>query len=167
MRYENISTLEAFLTEVEKHLLSASNRRKLKYPQTAVQPWNADDLATENEAVLAAVAKTANVYMIFTADCGTVDHKLRYVGKTTKKLARQRIKNHFFKKNEGTGSKLAEVVAHTCLEGTVEFAFASIEPESLRNYIEEELIHRHPEADWNRESKAALRIAAKSVSKKK
>jgi hypothetical protein len=28
-----------------------------------------------------------------------------------------------------------------------------VEPESLRNYLEEELILRHPEADWNRENK--------------
>jgi hypothetical protein len=166
MRYESIFTLEAFLTEVETQLLSASNRHRLKYPQSAVQPWNADFLAKENEAVLTAVAQTANVYMLFSAESCTDDHKLRYIGKTTKKLARERIRNHFFKKNERTGSKLAEVVEHTCLGGTVEIAWATIEPESLRNFIEEELIHRHPEADWNRENKAALRRTAKSGSNK-
>ena len=49
-------------------------------------------------------------------------HSLRYFGKTTKKLARQRITNHLFRKNEKTGSKLAQVIVHACEGGAVENA---------------------------------------------
>jgi hypothetical protein len=32
-------------------------------------------------------------------------------------------------------------------------------PESIRNYLEEELIFLHPESSWNRENKARLKAS--------
>lgn len=37
-------------------------------------------------------------------------------------------------------------------------------PESLRNYLEEELIKRHPEADWNRENRAGINAPVDTLS---
>jgi len=37
-------------------------------------------------------------------------------------------------------------------EGKRKIAFVSLAPESLRNYVEEELINRNPISTWNREN---------------
>jgi hypothetical protein len=159
MRYEYISSLEAYLNQVEASLLSKDRRVAVSFPPTAITPWDGSALVQANKSLLAKTSRSANLYAIFTAACGVEEHSLRYLGKTTKKLARQRITNHLFRKDERTGSKLAQIVAHACGGGTVEIAWVEIQPESLRNYLEEELILRHPEADWNRENRAAILAA--------
>ena len=152
MHYEQISSLEEFLSQVEKRLLDPEQRVSVSFLATATAPWDADALAHANTSILKSVSGSANVYAIFTGECGEAERSLRYFGKTTRKLARQRIRNHLFRKSEQTGSKLAEVLAHATGGGTVEIAWIEVHPESLRNYLEEELIIRHPEADWNREN---------------
>ncbi len=92
------------------------------------------------------------MYAIFTAPKNSTSFSLRYIGKTTRKLARQRIRNHLIKKHEKTGAKLKHVTDHVLSGGSVKISWIKIEPESLRNYVEEELIHKHHEADWNREN---------------
>ncbi len=160
MRYECISSLEAYLTQVEESLLSKEKRITVSFPPTAISPWDGGALVQANQTLLAKTSRSANLYAIFTAACGVKEHSLRYLGKTTRKLARQRITNHLFRKDERTGSKLSQVVALACGGGTVEIAWVDIQPESLRNYLEEELILRHPEADWNRENRAVIKAAA-------
>jgi hypothetical protein len=149
MHFEHIKLLEDYLAQVEAKLFCKNNRVAVDFPPDAVSPWNAPALALANEKLLKRASGSANLYAIFTATCDAATPCLRYIGKTTKSLARQRIRNHLFSKHEKTGSKLAQVQAHTCGGGTVEIAWVGIEPESLRNYLEEELIRRHPEADWN------------------
>jgi hypothetical protein len=155
MKFEHLSTLEAFLTDVESELLAETNRVAVQFPSESISPWSGRELTTANEALLARASKSANLYAIFTAAQGTDGHSLRYLGKTTKKLARQRITNHLFKKDDKTGSKLAEVIKHVGSGGAVWIAWVGVQTESLRNYLEEELINRHPEADWNRENRRA------------
>ena len=152
MEYKEIITLEKFLTEVEASLLLEENRFQVAYPSKSISPWNSEELVEANEQLLAAASGNANVYAIFTAAKGSDYFSLRYIGKTTRKLARQRIKNHLIKKSEGTGAKLQQVAAHVLSGGAVKISWAKIQPESLRNYVEEELINRHKEADWNREN---------------
>jgi len=118
-----------------------------------------------NKSLLAKVSRSANLYAIFTAACGEKEHSLRYFGKTTRKLARQRIKNHLFRKSGTTGSKLAQVIEHACEGGAVQIAWVEVWPESLRNYLEEELILRHPEADWNRENRRRVKAASGQTAK--
>lgn len=153
MQYEHIASLEEFLAQVEQRLFSIDNRFAVAFPSSAISPWDGDALVHANQKLLKSVSGEANVYAIFTALSGTDEHSLRYVGKSTKKLARQRITNHLFRKDKRTGSKLAEVSAHAASGGSVQIAWLSVQPESLRNYLEEEIILRHPEADWNRENK--------------
>jgi len=154
MRYECISSLESYLAQVETALLSKDRRDAVNYPSTAISPWDGDKLIWANQTLLTNASRSANLYAIFTAAPGSKEHSLRYLGKTTKKLARQRITNHLFSKDERTGSKLAQVIAHVRMGGSVEIAWVEVQPESLRNYLEEELILRHKEADWNRENRA-------------
>lgn len=158
MRYKCISSLEDYLNDVEAALLAKEKRDAVSFPPTAVLPWDGNALVFANQGLLKKASGSANLYAIFTAACGERGHTLRYIGKTTKKLARQRITNHLFRKNEGTGSKLAQIMAHACGGGTVEISWIEVEPESLRNYLEEELILRHPEADWNRENRAKVKV---------
>ncbi|GGM23792.1 hypothetical protein ACFQDN_14590 [Pseudomonas asuensis] len=159
MHYEQISSLEEFLSQVERRLLDPERRVSVSFPITAIIPWDGDALARINKSILDSVSGSANLYAIFTGASGAAECSLRYLGKTTKKLARQRITNHLFRKHEKTGSKLAQVLAHACDGGTVEIAWIEVHTESLRNYLEEELIIRHPEADWNRENRTKLKAS--------
>lgn len=153
MRYEQIETLEKYLGDVEVELLKEEHHSPIIYPNESISDWNDIGILTANLNILKALAGTANVYAIFTAQRDSESFSLRYIGKTTRKLARERIKNHLIKKHEKTGAKLKEIVSHIQSGGKVKISWVKIEPESLRNYIEEELILRHSEADWNRENR--------------
>lgn len=152
MKYDQLKSLEEYLKNVEAALLQEEARISFKYPQQSISPWNSLQLDAENKSILDLVAGFANVYAIFTAPRDSNVFALRYIGKTTKKLARQRVRNHLIKKSERTGAKLESIVTHVQSGGLVKISWVPIEPESLRNYIEEELISRHKEADWNREN---------------
>lgn len=157
LRYPHPKDLRAFLKDAESALLSPVERRHVTYPTDLASTWNADALASENEALLADLSGSANVYAIFTAADASDACALRYIGKTTRALARQRLRNHLFKKSAGTGAKLAEITDHIQSGGSVQIAWITIVPESMRNYVEEELISSHPEADWNRKSHNSTR----------
>jgi len=154
MKYEQINSLKEFLANAETALLLQEEARSLvQYPEGSISPWNAKQLDEANREVLDALSRNANVYAIFTAPNGSGAYSLRYIGKTTRKLARQRVRNHLIKKHENTGAKLRNVVAHVQSGGQVKISWIKIEPEALRNYLEEELIeqaHRDGKADWNR-----------------
>jgi hypothetical protein len=152
MRYEQIETLEGFLSSVEAALLQEERKSLVLYPQDSISPWNTDQLDAANQKILDAISGTANVYAIFTAPNSASSFSLRYIGKTTRKLARQRIRNHLIKKHEKTGAKFQYVKTHVLSGGQIKISWLKIEPESLRNYLEEELINKHKEADWNREN---------------
>lgn len=152
MKYEQIKTLEKYLDTVEAALLQEEVRSLVEYPKESISAWDAGQLDAANHGLFDAVSGVANVYAIFTALKNSNTFSLRYIGKTTRTLARQRIRNHLVKKNDKTGAKLTKIVAHVQTGGTVKIAWVKIEPESLRGYVEEELINRHGEADWNREN---------------
>ena len=152
MKYEQIDTLEKYLGTVEDALLREDRRTPVKYPPQSISPWDAQQLDAANQGLLDKVSGAANVYAIFTAPSDSDEFSLRYIGKTTRKLARQRIRNHLITKNANTGAQLERIVAHVQAGGLVKISWIEIDPESLRNYVEEELINRHREADWNREN---------------
>ncbi|RQW61910.1 GIY-YIG nuclease family protein [Vibrio viridaestus] len=152
MKYRNIESLEEFIKEVNTALFNEDSLINFKYPSNAISPWDSVQLDLANSDTLNSLAGTANIYAIFTAENSSDSFKLRYIGKTKKNLARQRIRNHLITKNERTGAKLEKIISHVTSGGSVKISWVSIEPESLRNYIEEELINYHKGADWNREN---------------
>lgn len=152
MKYEQLQSLEEFLSNVETELLKDEAGKLVNYSKQNISPWNADKIDTDNQDLLNSVSGSANIYAIFIAPKNSNKFTLRYIGKTTKKLARQRVRNHLITKNEKTGAKLWEIISHVQAGDSVKLSWVSIEPESLRNYVEEELIHRHKEANWNREN---------------
>jgi hypothetical protein len=150
MEYKDTKSLELFVTDVEKSLLDEANRLSVTYPQESIAAWDSAVFDGANELLLSSVSDDANVYAIFTAAESSDLFSLRYIGKTTRRLARQRLRNHLIKKSDETGAKLDRVVEHVRSGGSVKISWVKIDPESLRNYVEEELIARHQEADWNR-----------------
>jgi hypothetical protein len=152
MKFEHKDKLDIFLTRIDQYLTDGTNQVEITFSSKHVAPWDGEELAEENDQFLSDVSGNANVYMLYTAEKGSSSYQLRYVGKTTRKLARQRLRNHLFKKSDGTGAKLDSIKAHVQSGGSVKISWVSIEPESLRNWAEEELIFSHPEANWNREN---------------
>ena len=152
MKFQHKDKLDDFLTQINQHLIDKKNQTPVVFSPENISSWNAEKLIEENEGLLTDASGRANVYMLFTAMKYATDYKLRYIGKTTRKLAKQRLRNHLFKKHKGTGAKLEAVKSHVKEGGTMKISWVTIEPESLRNWAEEELISSHPEADWNREN---------------
>lgn len=152
MKFEHTDKLDLFLKLVDEHLTDEKNQFEIKFPSRYVEPWNGKELAKVNDSILSDISGNANVYMLYTSEEEISIYQLRYIGKTTQKLARQRLKNHLFLKNEKTGAKLDSIKEHVQSGGMVKVSWAMIEPESLRNWSEEELISLHPEAKWNREN---------------
>ncbi len=152
MEYPNKNELGAFVEEVDKYLNDDVNQVQVDYPDSSISPWDSGELLKLNEKLLSCVAGKGNVYAIFTAQAGSETYSLRYLGKSTRKLARQRIRNHLFKKHEKTGAKLNKVIEHIQRDGKIKLSWVGIDPESLRNYVEEELIRKHEESNWNREN---------------
>lgn len=154
MEYDQILSLEAYRDAVEKELLQIERWQHISYPERATVLWSVDQLERLNEHVLKMVAGNANVYAIFVRQSGAESYQLRYIGKTTNRLARQRIRNHLIAKHAKTGSVLDKVKEVVKAGGAISISWVKVEPESLRNYLEEELIKRHPEAYWNRENQS-------------
>jgi hypothetical protein len=151
MEYKEIESLEKYLFKVEAALLNDEGTL-VSYPKKGVNPWDYKMIDDANKEILEAVSDYANVYAIFTAPKNSSTFSLRYIGKTTRKLARQRIRNHLIKQGQGTGAQFKKIISHVKSGGKVKISWVRIEPESLRNYLEEELINRSKKvskADWN------------------
>lgn len=132
-----MDTLEAYLKAVEFELLREGVRLSIAYPQK----WDEAEADRLNQRILGELSRKANVYAIFIAEHGSGLFRLKYIGKTLRKHAQ-------------TGAVLDKVRAEVGNRNLVAISWVSVEPESLRNYLEEELIKRHPEACWNRENRA-------------
>lgn len=152
MRYPYIENLDAFVKKIDTHLNNPTNQISVNYPKAQIKPWNPEALQNANEDILSRISGAANIYAIYTAPKNAKTFSVRYIGKSTRKLARQRIRNHLFQKHEKTGAKLDKVIKHVQSGGKIKISWVQIKPESLRNYVEEELIKRHKEANWNREN---------------
>ena len=112
MEYEQLQSLEEFLKNVEAALLREDARKPVKYSPHNTTQWDKNQINAENQILLKSVSCTANVYAIFTAPKGSDAFTLRYIGKTTRKLARQRVRNHLIAKNENTYAKLLKVISN-------------------------------------------------------
>lgn len=77
------------------------------------------------------IFKCGIVYFIFSND------ELKYIGKSKGKYFRQRIKSHFFGIGKGTKSKHNFISNE---KGKATLKYLELEPESLRNLVEEYLI---------------------------
>jgi len=153
VKFNKIKELEAFVEKIDEYLQDSANHRDVAYPFDCVFPWVFEDLLEKNDTLLSNVAQKANVYGIFVAEKDSTEYILKYIGKTTKGLARERLKNHLIKKQNKTGAKLSKVIDHVQGGGKIKIAWVALEPESLRNYVEEELIKKNNGANWNRENK--------------
>lgn len=150
MEFEHQAALDRFRDLVETELLGAARRHAVVYPVDSVAAWDVVAISAANAALLDAVAGAANLYAIFAAPPNSVAFALRYIGKTSRGLARQRLRNHLIKKDDRTGAHLAAVQALVRAGGSVQVAWVPVNPESLRNYLEEELIRKHQATLWNR-----------------
>ena len=149
MKFTNIKMLEDFKNNCNNELLSRQNR--IDYSQ-ANDDWinNTDtnhtcgkQLEIINNSIFHG---DKNIYAIYENDI------LVYIGKTKSNLAKERLKNHLFYKHKKTGSKLKYVKEAIQKNYTINISFIYITPESLRNYIEEELIIQH-KPSWNIQGK--------------
>ena len=96
MKFEHKNKLDTFLSQIDQYLPDKNNQTMVVFSLENVSPWNGNKLAEENEKLLLGASGKANVYMLYTSAKGSSTYQLRYIGKTTRKLARQRLRNHLF-----------------------------------------------------------------------
>ena len=94
MQYLNIKRFESFCFEIDKYLTDYVNQVPVIYHMSNISGWESDGLSRANEDLLSSVSGSANIYVIFTAVKNSRNYTLRYIGKTIKKIARQRLRNH-------------------------------------------------------------------------
>ncbi|WNG17799.1 VOC family protein [Cystobacter fuscus] len=148
------------LTDSALASLKASVAR-VQYPAELCQQQTPEEwrehvpaIDQQNSGLLGSVADRSGVYVILTAEDPASQWTLKYIGQSKADLSRQRIRSHLVWRNKDTpsgsftGSKFDEV-SRAVMEGKhIGFSFVSIEPASLRHYVEVELIHRFQPA-WN------------------
>ncbi len=154
MKYSKHADLKSFLKECEKEILNDKNKIAVNYPDDVIKHWNSDRIKTINKQLLKNISRSANVYAIFISDKSASKYDLVYIGQTNSKGARTRLTNHLIKKHEKTGAKLNKVTEHIQAGGKLKISWISIEPVSLRHYVEEELIKKHKDTlAWNKYGK--------------
>lgn len=153
MNYQNQNDLKQFLKDCENQLFDEKNKKEVVYPDSCTSTWDCEGILSSNKALLKELSGSANVYALFTANKDSKDYALKYIGQSKSKLARVRLTNHLIKKHEKTGAKLRKVIDHIQSGGKIKMSWIPITPESLRHFIEEELIGKHPECCWNKHAK--------------
>lgn len=153
MKYPKNNDLESFYTKCKNELLDQKIRQNVVYPNGSIQPWDSDAIKAINEELLKSISGNANVYAIFVKGKNKRSFDLKYIGQTNSKYARTRLTNHLIKKHKKTGAKLKKVIEEVQAGSKIKVSWISIEPQSLRHYIEEELIKSHSSLEWNQHGK--------------
>ena len=152
MEFQNIKLLENYVSAIDCFLKDVINHHEVDYSCVTNSGWNIAFLDKANDKLLTKISSSANIYALFIAQSNSSNYELKYIGKTKQKLARQRLRNHLIHKHAKTGAKLDNVRSAIEKGSKCKIAFVSLKPESLRNYVEEELINRNSNATWNREN---------------
>jgi len=153
VKYKNNVELEEFLQECNTVLMSDERKKIVAYPNDSLDFWDSEKMKKANENLLSEISNTANVYAIFVSTDEN-NYALKYIGQTNSKGARSRLTNHLFKKHEKTGAKLGKVMAEVNSGHSIKISWISISPESLRHYVEEELIKIYRDKlEWNKRGK--------------
>lgn len=77
-----------------------------------------------------------------------------YLGQTTGRYARQRVRNHLFKKHKRTGAQLVNVREASQAGQYIGFSFVEVSPSYMRHAVEEILIDQHAlQLSWNKQGK--------------
>ena len=148
------SDFHPFCSKLEIELLKDENKKTVEYPRFAISPWNPDAIKHENDQLLKDVSGLANVYAIFINNKNSSKYSLVYIGQTNSKGARTRLTNHLIKKHKKTGAKLKNVIDHMQSGGKIKISWISIDPVSLRHYVEDELIKKYRKTlAWNKHGK--------------
>jgi hypothetical protein len=152
--------------KILKELLSSArkclNSTKVKfiYPDLfkekgAVDTWKEHykEIDKANIDVLNNIDKRGGVYAIFAAK-PKKEWQLKYIGQTKSESSKQRIRSHLVWRNKktksgkSTGSKFDELQRLVVSGHDVALSFVEVSPESLRHYVEEELINK-TQPQWN------------------
>jgi len=149
MKFPNLKLLNEYRDGCDAALFN--QKININYSQVNDDWINDNDPKNTNAKQLVATNNdifndNKNIYAIFENDT------LIYIGKTKANLAKERLKNHLFYKNKNTGSKLKNVKESIRNNSQIYISYIFVEPESLRNYIEEELIVKY-KPSWNIQGK--------------
>lgn len=149
--FQGPKELSDFATSCETALLYGDKHQILYPARVNIENWPTDQIKSLNETLLAQLRNAGNVYALFEADAPTNSPwTLKYVGERKSDGLRQRLTEHLIKKNEKTGSKLAEIQATVASGKRIAVSFIKVEPEALRLYVEETLIAKYKTMlPWN------------------
>lgn len=138
-KFKKMKSLDAFAEECKNYLLDESNRKAVKYKSEHTVNWDSGAIKVDNKKLLEEINGSANVYAIFTTNKNG-KCELKYIGQSKQKYARTRLTNHLIKKHKKTGAKLQFVMDSVLSKKCIKISWVELECESLRHFIEENLI---------------------------
>lgn len=144
----NREQIEEIFHSAESSLFSESSICWLTYDN----PFN----CLNTSEVISLVQNAPIVYCIWISD-GLLP-KTVYVGHSSASLSRQRLINHFIRKDPRTGSQLERVKQAFSNAMLIGVSFLKIEPDYMRKPLEEWLISRNSERlVWNVHGKRKIK----------
>lgn len=106
---------------------------------------------------------TPNIYAFYIKEKNSKAWYIKYIGQRSAKEFKNRMREHFSKHHEKTGSKLKQINSAIKEGKDIGVKFLGVQPDGLRKYYEEELInHFHKDLEWNN-----LKGKGKSTKRKK
>ncbi|GAB4073750.1 hypothetical protein GCM10028778_12530 [Barrientosiimonas marina] len=140
----------------EKLLEESGNIEKFVYPDEVrhdndESTWQEyiDVMKQKNDDLLSNLGRNANIYAIHKWSAADKKWIPMYVGERKTGGMRERITQHLIDKNVQTGSKLTEVKKMVRSGESIGVSFVKVEPESLRLYVEEQIISNFEGYLWN------------------
>ena len=128
-----------------------------KYPDDcSKEHWPIRDIGETYKCFRKEHLGKGNVYAIWTGESGNVESwSPRYVGQRKSGALGARIRAHLVNKGKKTGSQLKNVKESVSCGLEIAVSFIMVEPETLRCYVEEEIINSERNAsaqrlDWNK-----------------
>jgi hypothetical protein len=139
--------IEEIFRRAEARLFSERNIKWLKYDKPFI--------CQNRSEVIDWVKNVPIVYCIWILD--GLQSKPIYIGHSSSWLSKQRLTNHFIKKDPRTGSQLERVKLAVLDDKQIGVSFLKIEPDYMRKPLEEWLILRNREKlIWNIHGKGKL-----------
>lgn len=144
--------LDELVGECRRALVDAQMVCRVTYPTySSFQCWPVDEIDRLNSKLLDSLNGNGNLYAIHVRERKDSEWRAEYVGKSISSQLRQRMRSHLIHRTGSTSSKLDNVKEAISRGQEIGVTFVMVEWESVRNFVEEEIIDKGQFA-WNKQN---------------
>lgn len=152
LSYSGQAELDKFAEKCAKALLCQAPHKFIFPEGCTLQHWPVEEIKAANEEFLKSLRRGANLYSLFVRPAGACGAwSTKYIGQRKSAGLRERITQHLINKHPRTGSMLEKVKTAVAAGQEVGVSLITVQPESLRLFVEETIIKNHRnELPWNK-----------------